>query len=54
MKKSIHFLLDKYSRMSGDKKIHLGLTLSHTVRRVRQDGILATKRFNGNRSRRSS
>ncbi len=46
MKKATPLLLDKYSQMSGDKKVRLGLTLSHRVRRIRQDGILATKRLN--------
>lgn len=54
MKKTPFSLLDKYSQMSGDKKIRLGLTLSHTAKKVRQDGMLAAKRLNGNRSRCSS
>jgi len=41
MKKLTKFLLKKYSQMSGDKKIRLGMKLSEAVRRVRKDGIAA-------------
>ncbi|MBU3978724.1 hypothetical protein KJ980_06935 [Patescibacteria group bacterium] len=36
-------LLKRYAKMSGDKKIRLGLTLSQAVRKVRQDGINAAQ-----------
>ncbi|MBU3978711.1 hypothetical protein KJ980_00120 [Patescibacteria group bacterium] len=44
-------LLKRYAKMSGDKKIRLGLTLSATVRKVRQDGINAAKQTHGKRPR---
>jgi len=40
--------------MSGDKKIRIGLNLSETVRKVRQDGINAANKPHGKRSRTTS
>lgn len=45
MKKSTSFILmilKKYSQMSNDQKIRLGIDLSEIVRRVREDGKRAT------------
>jgi len=42
MKKNTVDLLRKYAKMSGDKKIRLAIKLSEMVRRVRQDGKIAT------------
>jgi len=36
------FLLSRYRRMSGSKKIRLGMELSETVRKVRKAGMVAT------------
>ena len=36
--------------MSGDTKIRLGLSLSQTVRKVREDGINDAKKYYGKRS----
>ncbi|MBU4016959.1 hypothetical protein KJ980_02180 [Patescibacteria group bacterium] len=52
--KSDSILLKNYAKMSGDKKIRLGLTLSQTVRKVRQDGINAAKQLYGKRPRTTS
>lgn len=35
-------LIKKYSRMSGDKKVRIGLDLSRLVREVRKSGSIAT------------
>ena len=35
-------LIIKYRKMSGDKKIRLGMQLSETVRKIRKEGMLAT------------
>lgn len=40
MKKLTRFLLKKYAKMSGEKKVHLGMSLSQTVRDVRKAGIV--------------
>lgn len=37
--------------MSGDTKIRLGLSLSRTVRKVRQDGISDAQKYHGNGNR---
>lgn len=50
MRDTSSLMLEQYAKMSGDKKIRLGLSLSQAVRRVRQDGINALKN-NGKRSR---
>lgn len=42
MKKMASFLVEKYAKMSGDKKIHIAFDLSKTVRQVRQAGNVAT------------
>lgn len=42
MKKLTAFILKKYSKMSGDKKIQLGLSLSKMAREVRASGFKAT------------
>lgn len=42
MKKLTNFILKKYSQMSGDKKVRLGMTLSELVREVRKSGKIAT------------
>ena len=42
IKKIDLFILKKYSEMSGDKKVRLGLSLSKAVREVRKSGIKAT------------
>jgi hypothetical protein len=42
MKKLTKFILKKYSQMSGDRKIRLGLSLSEMVRQVRKSGKIAT------------
>lgn len=42
MKKLTPFLLKEYAKMSGDKKIRLGLSLSKMVRDVRRAGIKTT------------
>lgn len=42
VKKQVYFILKQYSKMSGDKKIRLGFSLSETVRAVRKAGKLAT------------
>lgn len=35
-------LFSRYKRMSGSKKIRLGMELSETVRKVRKEGKIAT------------
>ncbi len=35
-------ILKKYARMSGDKKVRIGLDLSRMVRKVRKAGSIAT------------
>ena len=42
MKKAGPILLKRYSEMSGDKKVRLGLRLSEMVRQVRKEGKVAT------------
>jgi len=42
MKKVGSILLKRYSEMSGDKKVRLGLRLSEMVRQVRKEGKVAT------------
>lgn len=42
MKKLTRFILKKYSQMSGDKKIRLGMSLSKMVREVRKAGSAQT------------
>jgi len=42
MKKACPILLKRYSEMSGDKKVRLGLRLSEMVRQVRKEGKVAT------------
>jgi hypothetical protein len=42
MKKLVKFLLKGYAKMSGDKKVRLGMKLSEAVRQVRKAGIAAT------------
>jgi len=43
MKQKINkLLLSKYRKMSGDKKIRLGMRLSEMVRKVRKAGAVAT------------
>jgi len=42
MKKAGPILLKRYSEMSGDKKVRLGLRLSEVVRQVRKEGKVAT------------
>jgi hypothetical protein len=42
MKKMTSFLVKKYAKMSGNKKIHIAFNLSKTVRLVRQAGSVAT------------
>ena len=42
MKKLTAFILKEYGKMSGDKRIRLGLSLSNMVRVVRRAGIKAT------------
>jgi len=42
MKKVGSILLKRYSKMSGDKKVRLGLRLSEMVRQVRKEGKVAT------------
>lgn len=42
MKKITAFVLQRYSKMSGDKKVRLGLSLSKMVREVRMAGVKAT------------
>ena len=39
MKKVTLFLLKKYAKMSGEKKVRLGMSLSQMVRDVRKMGI---------------
>lgn len=39
MKKLTLFILKKYAKMSGEKKIRLGMSLSQMVRDVRKAGI---------------
>jgi len=41
-KKLIQLLIADCKKMSGDKKIRLGMQLSETVRKVRKAGITAT------------
>jgi len=42
MKKFTRFIVEKYSQMSADQKIRLGMSLSEMVRKVRKSGKLAT------------
>jgi hypothetical protein len=42
MKKIAPFLLKQYSRMSGEKKMKIGMQLSKAVREMRQAGKRAT------------
>jgi len=42
MKKPASFMLKKYQKMSGNKKIRLGLSLSKMVRNVRSQGLKTT------------
>ena len=42
MKKTSYIILKKYMKMSGNKKVRLGLSLSKTVRDVRKAGMNAT------------
>lgn len=42
MNKLTAFILKKYARMSGEKKIRLGLSLSQMVRDVRKTGKAQT------------
>lgn len=37
-----NLILKKYSKMSGDKKVRLGMSLSKMAREVRKDGKIAT------------
>lgn len=43
MKKVASFLIKKFSQMSGDKKIRLGMQLSETVRKFQSAGAFTTK-----------
>lgn len=40
MKKLTRFLLKKYAKMPGEKKVSLGMSLSQTVRDVRKFGAI--------------
>ena len=42
-------IIERYSRLSGDQKIRLGLSLSATARRIHQDGMRAIEKANGKR-----
>ncbi len=39
MNKLTQFILKKYAKMSGEKKVRLGMSLSQMVRDVRKAGI---------------
>jgi hypothetical protein len=41
------YFLQKYRKMSGEKKVRIGLSLSKLVRKVRKAGILATQTLYG-------
>lgn len=41
------FLLHQYKKMSGDKKVRIGMQLSKIVRKVRKTGAIATKTLYG-------
>ena len=49
MKKIAPFLIKKYSEMSGDKKVKIALSLSEMVRKIKKEGEIAGKKYNGNR-----
>ena len=49
MKKIASFLIKKYSEMSGDKKVKIALSLSEMVRKIKKEGEIAGKKYNGNR-----
>lgn len=42
MKKLTQFLLKKYAKMSGEKKVSLAMSLSQMVRGVRKAGVIKT------------
>ncbi len=46
MKKMAHFLIQKYSQMSGDKKVRIALEMSKQVRRLIKLSIINTKTTN--------
>lgn len=50
MKNSTKFLLNQYSKMSVDKKVRLGLSLSATIRKIREQGKDYKKQTNINLS----
>lgn len=41
MKKMARFLIQKYSHMSGDKKVRIALDLSQLVRDIRKAGAIS-------------
>lgn len=43
MKKIASPLLEKFTEMSGDKKIRIAMELSEVVRKVQSEGAIATK-----------
>ena len=48
MKKPTSFtIVSRYSRLSGDQKIRLGMSLSEAARHLREDGIRAMQKPHG-------
>ena len=53
-KNLVHYLLEQYAKMPGEKKIRIGMDISEAARELRHSGAIQTKTTYGVKSSRTA